>query len=106
MKNKIDYKYADPDAIDNMGMPEREACLDRARKLICQNRSDEYGDFRANYSKTAQLMSAITGKDISTAEVLLMMVGMKLARETTKHKQDNIDDAIGYLALYSELMND
>ena len=85
---------------------EREACMARARNLICGDRADQYGDFKLNYGKTAKLMSAITGVHIDTGQVLLMLVGMKLARETTQHKQNNIDDAVGYLALYSELMAD
>jgi hypothetical protein len=38
--------------------------------------------------------------DITAEEAILMMVGLKLSRESHAHKDDNIIDAHGYLLCY------
>jgi len=80
----------------------RNEILKEAGRLISEDRAKQYGDFRENYQKVALFAQAVTGKEISPGEALLFMVGTKLARESTRHKMDNIIDAIGYLALYGE----
>jgi hypothetical protein len=39
-------------------------------------------------------------EEITAEEAILMMVALKLSRESFRHKEDNIVDAHGYLLCY------
>jgi hypothetical protein len=70
---------------------------ERARHLVDVERQADYGHPRANMLRTAQMWRAVLGVDVTPEQVALCMVCVKLAREVHRHKQDNIDDAHGYL---------
>ena len=57
-----------------------------------------------DYTRTAKIWSGILANklkaDITAEEAILMMVGLKLSRESHTHKDDNIIDAHGYLLCY------
>ena len=73
-------------------------------------RVDEYGDAEAVYSTVARLWGAYladnTGdsSDLSTQDVLVMMVLFKIGREIHAPKRDNRVDIVGYTELLDRLM--
>lgn len=79
--------------------------LQRADKIL-NDRSEEkerqYGPFSEGMKRAAKLASVMTSKDISSNDMYLCMVALKLSRESYNHKEDNILDAIVYLAAYNK----
>lgn len=75
--------------------------LEEAGALVDGDRQEAYGHPMDDYSATAKIMSGILAhklkEDITPEEAILMMVGVKLSRESRKHKRDNIVDGCGYL---------
>jgi hypothetical protein len=72
-----------------------------AHKLVVSDRNADYGPPREDFEATAKIWSGLLSRklktDITYSDVALMMVALKLRRETFKHKPDNIVDAHGYL---------
>lgn len=81
-------------------MEDKNTVLDKVKELIYNDRRQQYGTIRNNMLRTGELFESITGIRITANECILFMVCHKLARESCNQKDDNIIDAIGYLALY------
>lgn len=71
-----------------------------AEALVYGSRNSDYGHPLDDFSRTAQIWSAILGYYVEPEQVALCMVGLKLSREVNKPKRDNIVDAHGYLMTY------
>lgn len=75
--------------------------LQRAIEIL-EKRSEEperkYGDFTESIERTAMLATLMGQKEITTDDVYNVVIALKLAREANSHKEDNILDAIVYLA--------
>jgi hypothetical protein len=75
--------------------------LEQANNIVFK-RSEEkernYGHFSEGMKRASVIASAATGKDISTEDMFICMVALKLSRESFNHKYDNLLDAIAYLA--------
>lgn len=56
-----------------------------------------------HFQRVATIWSGILGFPVSAEQVVLCMVGLKLAREAGQHDPDNITDAEGYLSLIPEV---
>jgi DNA-binding protein H-NS len=82
--------------------------LERARQIL-ENRSEEherqYGDFDESIERTAQIATLLGQKEITPDDVYNVLVALKLARESHAHKEDNILDAIVYLAQKNKTKN-
>tara|TARA_Y100001963_G_C6704052_1_gene410990 strand:+ start:640 stop:909 length:270 start_codon:yes stop_codon:yes gene_type:complete len=69
---------------------------------IVNKRSEEkerqYGDFEEGMQRAAKIAQGCTGLPITDKHMYLIIVALKLSREGYNHKQDNILDAIAYLA--------
>lgn len=77
-----------------------------AETIVNGARQADYGHPLDDFSKTAQIWSAILGIDITPEEVALCMVGVKISREVNKPKRDNIVDAHGYLMTYAMVQDE
>ena len=71
---------------------------------IAKERGTQYGDVKDNLTTTATLLY-VMGIKLTPADIAMVMVMNKLAREAHLHKEDNIDDAINYLAIYNSLVD-
>jgi len=82
--------------------------LERARQIL-EDRSEEherqYGDFDESIERTAQIATLLGQKEITPDDVYNVLVALKLARESHAHKEDNILDAIVYLAQKNKTKN-
>ena len=71
---------------------------------VIAERSTQYGDAGGNMAAIAQRWSATLGKEITTAQVVLCLLDLKLARlaHDPTH-EDSAVDVCGYAALLREL---
>ncbi len=73
-----------------------------AVKIVTQDRQAAYDHPENNFARIAQVWNATLqaghGQDfgLTPRDVALMMVGLKLVRESYHHKRDNLVDLIGY----------
>lgn len=87
----------------------RADCLDEAKRIICQDRNNSYGEPEDSFTAIAVFWTVYlrqahnTVTVISAEDVAWMMVLLKISRQTHKHKEDNFVDAAGYAALAAEV---
>lgn len=95
-------------------MSERENCLDTAKRIVCNDREDQYGSPEDNFLKIAHLWTEYLRDSklipnessiyIKPRDVAIMMTLMKIARiEGNNFKGDSYIDACGYLACGYEI---
>jgi hypothetical protein len=75
---------------------DKESILDEAKRIVHGDRGENYGHPFEDFSRTAQIWSAILGVDVTPENVALCMVGLKISREVNRPKRDNIVDGAGY----------
>jgi hypothetical protein len=72
-----------------------------ADRLVHGERQESYGHPLDNFSQTGRMWGALLGiPDVPAELVALMMVAVKLSRETHAPKRDNRVDGHGYLLTY------
>tara|TARA_R110000803_G_scaffold200123_1_gene264353 strand:- start:1661 stop:1930 length:270 start_codon:yes stop_codon:yes gene_type:complete len=74
--------------------------LEKANEIVnerSEEKAREYGSFSLGMSRAALIASASTGKDISTEDMYMCLVALKLSRQSFNHKEDNLLDAVAYL---------
>lgn len=81
----------------------RGKILDEAKVLINGERQDQYGAPEDSFATIAGLWSVYLEKTVTAKDVALLMTLLKIARERKQHKQDNIADGLGYLALADDI---
>lgn len=83
----------------------RAEVLREAERLIVGDRAEDYGDARVNHNRIAALWRAYleVGKQITAADVAVMLILLKVARTQHRHKWDNFVDIAGYAALAAEM---
>lgn len=80
-----------------------------AQQLVEKDRASTYGPPEHNLGATAEIWTGLLhyklqpGARITSHEVALLMVGLKLSRESYQHKTDNLVDAHGYLHIAERL---
>lgn len=75
--------------------------LEEANEIVnkrSEEKARQYGPFSTGMSRAAQIMSGMTGKDITASDMYAALVALKLSRESYNKKYDNVLDAIAYLA--------
>lgn len=85
--------------------------LKQADEIIYGDRERTYGNPGINLERIANLWNAYLcnkamcddDNEISAEDVAMMMTLLKIAREQHAHKEDNIIDAVGYLALIDRM---
>ena len=83
---------------------ERGSVLDRAKALITGERAKEHGEASDTFSKIAERWSSRLGCTVTSKDVALMMIDVKLVRsQQNPNVEDNYVDIAGYAALGAEL---
>jgi hypothetical protein len=81
----------------------RSEILKVADTLINGERASVYGDARKNHEQIAKMWSALLGTEVSTEQVFMCLIAMKLSRLTsTPNHEDSWVDICGYAALAGE----
>ena len=86
-------------------VPEKkeDSILVEAQRIVEGDRAADYGDAKTSFTKIADLATILTGREITDAEVCMVLIAMKLTRESFKHKRDNLVDLCGYAKLLNDL---
>lgn len=71
--------------------------------LITGERHQSYGSANASFTRVAAGWEQILGCEITPRQVALCMAWLKISREVNKHKNDNLVDAISYIALAADV---
>ena len=74
----------------------QESVLAEAERLVSGERQEMYGAPEESFDQIAQCWSALLSHKVSTKDVALMMVMLKIIREKNKPKRDNLVDIAGY----------
>jgi hypothetical protein len=79
-----------------------ESVLDEAIRITDGARQADYGHPRDDFARTALMWSGVLasklreGAAVTAADVPLCMIAVKLARQSHRHKRDNLVDIAGY----------
>lgn len=78
--------------------------LDEAR-ILMQDRGRIYGSPYTNHKRISEIWSALLDYPITPHQVVLLMVGLKMARlmETPSH-HDSVADAVAYFSFYEDVL--
>lgn len=83
--------------------------LEEAQNIVKGSRVEDYGTPEASFSTIAAYWTAYLttcnspGEALTARDVALMMILFKVARESNKHKRDNLVDIAGYAACAATL---
>ena len=79
-----------------------ESVLAEAQRITSVERQDDYGHPAHDFGRTAQMWTGILaerlrdGAEVTAMDVPLCMIAVKLARQSHRHKRDNLVDIAGY----------
>jgi DNA-binding protein H-NS len=82
--------------------------LQQAHKIVYE-RSEEkerqYGSFIESMEKATKIFNLISKNPIKVEDMYLAMVALKLSRQAHQHKEDNLLDAVAYMASMNDYLN-
>lgn len=82
----------------------RKETLKAAKRCVCGEREEDYGNPENNFAIIAKLWSLWLEKDISAHDVAIMMTLLKISRvKSGQYKDDNYTDICGYAACAAEI---
>lgn len=73
--------------------------LENALVVVNGDRQSDYGSPEENMQTIANLWGELLNISVTSEQVCLMMIALKLARESHKHKEDNLIDMAGYVEI-------
>lgn len=81
-----------------------ETILQAAARLVDDERENMYGPPGEVYADVADFWATYLDNDSITSEdVCIMMILLKIAREKHSHKKDNLVDGAGYFRIYERI---
>lgn len=75
--------------------------LEKANEIVNLRKEEKermYGPFEEGMERAALIASGSIGKNITAKDMYMILVALKLSRQSYNHKEDNLLDAIAYLA--------
>lgn len=85
-----------------------ESILSKAHDIVFE-RSEEkerqYGPFIECNERIAEIARVLCQKNITTKDIYLIQIAIKLGRESFNHKQDNLLDAAAYIGALDDYYN-
>lgn len=77
---------------------------------IIYNRKEEkerqYGPFKEGMIRAAKILEGMTGQKVKVEFMYKAMIALKFSRESYNHKEDNLLDAVAYIASMNDLLNE
>jgi hypothetical protein len=95
----IGYVPKTLDDCERLTKSETESILSEAERIVNGDRQADYSDPVENFKRIAEIASAISKKELSPTTCAIVMIAVKLARESYKHKRDNLVDLAGYVEI-------
>ena len=78
--------------------------------LIVNQRSEEkereYGPFLESMDSMRDIFNAMTGHNLSTKDMFMSIIALKLSRQKHAHKEDNLLDLVAYVGALNNYMYD
>lgn len=74
--------------------------LERANEIVnlrSEEKTRQYGDFDDSMNKMRDIYNIMTGQNLRTEDMYLVMLSLKLSRLSYAYKEDSLLDAIAYL---------
>lgn len=92
-----------------MENPKQTVCAE-ADLIVTSERQSSYGTPAENFRITADMLSAagfsFRGEKLQAEDVGLIMILVKAARQSFKHKRDNLVDLCGYAKCIDMIMEE
>lgn len=88
----------------NYDIPTDEGMLEEALRLASDDRQKIYGNAYSNHVRIAKIWSVILGFPVSPDQVVMCMIGTKLARlvQSPNHRDSWVDIA-GYVSVKDQM---
>lgn len=80
--------------------------LQEANEIVNGSRHTDYGSATESFDKISQIASVLSRKELSPKDCAVVMMAVKLVRESYKHKRDNLVDLCGYANILNEIEDD
>lgn len=81
-----------------------ESILAEAGAIVNGSRNADYGDAAESFTRIAEICRTAFEIDLSPADVCRVLMAVKLARESYRHKRDNLVDLCGYAELLNRII--
>lgn len=75
--------------------------LEKANEIVNlrnEEKERQYGPFEEGMERAAKILSGMTGLDFNAEFMYNALIALKLSRESYNHKEDNLLDAVAYIA--------
>lgn len=82
--------------------------LEKANQIINERSGEQantYGPFIECNRRIAALATILCNKEITTKDIYMFQIALKLGRETFTHKEDNLLDAAAYIGALNNFYN-
>jgi hypothetical protein len=83
--------------------------LEKANEIVnlrSEEKSRQYGPFNEGMSRSAKILSGMTGIEVDAVFMYKALIALKLSRESYNHKEDNLLDAVAYLGSLNNYYNE
>ena len=77
--------------------------LEKANEIVNQRSEEkerEYGPFSEGMKRAAMIASGMSGKQMTSHDMYIALVALKLSRQSYNFKEDNLLDAVAYLGAW------
>lgn len=74
--------------------------LEKANQIVnerAEEKDRQYGPFSLCNERAAKIASVLCNKNITTKDIYMFQIALKLAREAHSHKEDNLLDLVAYI---------
>ena len=82
--------------------------LEQANEIIYKRNEEkarQYGPMQEGMQEAAKIASLLSRKELTAVDMYNCMIALKLSRQAYNHKEDNLLDAIGYMASLNDYQN-
>lgn len=94
-----------PPPFDKDRSEKHKTILEEAREVTDGARQSDYGDAEESFDRICSILKAFDIL-IDPYDIPIILIAIKLVRESYSHKRDNLVDICGYARLYSILKGD